>query len=73
MTPRRGVVRELGMQVFKLGGRPRLFSPYNVAYWCANCQTWILKEKAVEDRRGSPACPFCGKKLRVKARKRCRK
>lgn len=39
---------------------------YAFYYWCKRCGKWIEKSQAVQDVKGSPCCPNCGKRLRTR-------
>jgi len=43
-----------------------MLSRYHIAYYCAHCQRWVPKERALLDRSGAPRCPKCGFRLRTR-------
>jgi len=44
----------------------RTLSRYRIAYYCAHCERWVPKERALLDRSGAPRCPRCGFRLRTR-------
>ncbi len=48
----------------------RTLSRYRIAYYCAHCRCWILKEQVLRDRSGAPRCPRCGFRFRTRPREK---
>ena len=47
-----------------------VLSPYRHAYYCPKCERWVPHEEVLAGPDGWPLCPYCGGRLRTKARKR---
>lgn len=39
---------------------------YEVFYWCRQCHRWKEKTEALQDAKGNPCCPTCGRRLRTR-------
>ena len=53
------------LKVKKASPLPTL-SPYRIAFYCARCARWVLREDASFDKAGRPRCPRCGGCLRTR-------